>query len=402
MSREICRHEICTGCSACRDVCPKQCISMQPDGMDALYPKIDEDSCIDCGLCDKTCPNNRHFDFHHPQRVLAAWSSDINVRKTSASGGIACELYKSWIRKGGVATGVVYNREEGCHFILIEKEGDIAATKNSKYTFSDTAGIYAVVKRKLQEGIPVLFIGVPCQVAGLYGFLKQDYANLTTVDIICHGMPPAEYLKQHVESIEKRKKEHTDELLFRDPKYYTYTFTFTLKNALGKEFYSKKVLATDNYQLGYHRALIYRENCYQCRYARKERIADLTIGDFSGLGSVSPVKYQLVNTSCILVNTIKGSETLEKIHSLMIDERPAEEAFNVEKQLKAPSLKHFRRDIFVQTYRESRDFEEAANRSLIEEKKMAKKQRWRLKAKELVKAIVPHPFVKIIKNIISR
>ena len=382
MSRVICNHDKCTGCAACKDVCPKQCITMQPDDLDALHPVVDESICINCGLCEKTCPNNRELFYKLPHKVLAAWSNDNEVRRTSASGGIACELYHYWIKNGGVATGVVFDRDEGCHFILLENESDIKAVQNSKYTFSDTAGIYKVVKQKLQAGISVLFIGVPCQVAGLYGFLKKEYDNLTTVDIICHGMPPATYLEQHIKSIEDKKKEYTHQLFFRDPKYYTYTYTFTLKNSNGKEFYNKKVLTRDNYQLGYHRALIYRENCYSCNYAREERISDLTIGDFSGLGRFAPFEYDKHNVSCILENTDKGSALLKKLNgALSMFERPACEAFEVEKQLKSPSVKHSRRSIFEKVYRKTRNYELASNIALKEEKKKAVKTAIILKIK---------------------
>ena len=382
MSRVICNHDKCTGCAACKDVCPKQCIIMQPDDLDALHPVVDESICINCGLCEKTCPNNRELSYKLPHKVWAAWSNDSDVRRTSASGGIACELYRYWIKNGGVATGVVYDRDEGCHFILLEKESDIKAVQNSKYTFSDTAGIYKVVKQKLQTGVPVLFIGVPCQVAGLYGFLKKDYDNLPTVDIICHGMPPATYLEQHIKSIEDKKKEHTHQLFFRDPKYYTYTFTFTLKNNKDKEFYNKKVLTRDNYQLGYHRALIYRENCYSCNYARKERISDLTIGDFSGLGRFAPFEYDKHNVSCILENTDKGAALLKNLKgALSMYERPVSEAFEVEKQLKSPSVKHCRRSIFEKVYHKTRNYELASNAALKEEKNRAVKTATILKIK---------------------
>lgn len=382
MSRVTCNHDKCTGCSACKEICPKQCITMQPDDLDALHPVVDESICINCGLCEKTCPNNRELSYKLPHKVLAAWSNDSDVRRTSASGGIACELYRYWIKNGGVATGVVYDRDEGCHFILLENESDIKAVQNSKYTFSDTAGIYKVVKQKLQASIPVLFIGVPCQVAGLYGFLKKDYDNLTTVDIICHGMPPATYLEQHIKSIEDKKKEHTHQLFFRDPKYYTYTYTFTLKNIKGKEFYNKKVLTRDNYQLGYHRALIYRENCYSCNYARKERISDLTIGDFSGLGRFAPFEYDKHNVSCILENTDKGAALLKKLKGVLsMYERPACEAFEVEKQLKSPSVKHCGRSIFEKVYHKTRNYELASNAALKEEKNRAVKTATILKIK---------------------
>lgn len=370
MSRVICDRYKCSGCSACKEACPKQCISMECDALDATYPIIDESVCIDCGICSKTCPNNREIKFNKTQKVYAAWSNEQEIRRTSASGGIAYELYRFWLQGGGVATGVVYDNKLGCHFVLLQELSELPATQNSKYTFSDTNGIYEVIKRKLEDAIPVLFIGVPCQVAGLLGFLKKDYENLTTVDIICHGMPPASYLKQHIDSVEKQSHELASELSFRDPRYGTNTFTFTLTNNNGKEFYRKKVLSNDNFQLGYHRALIYRENCYHCSYACKDRISDLTIADFSGLGRFEPVSFERLNVSCLLQNTDKGADLLSKLHNvLVLYERPMREAFEVEAQLKAPSLKHPARVVFEDEYKRTRNFKRACDKALKEEKR---------------------------------
>lgn len=401
---EICEHDECTGCAACRDACPKRCISMVADELDALHPHIDENVCIDCKLCQKTCPDNKEQKFSTPKKVWAAWSNDKKVRHTSASGGIACELYRYWLSIGGVAAGVIYERKNGCHFVLIENESILEEVQNSKYTFSDTKGIYKVVKEKLQANIPVLFVGVPCQVAGLYGFLKKDYSNLTTIDIICHGMPPSAYLEQHISSIEKKKKEHAKRLSFRDPRYHTYTFTFTLYNIVSKLFYKKKVLDTDNYQLGYHRALIYRENCYQCHYARKERIGDLTLGDFSGLGRLAPFEHDRHNVSCILQNTYKGAALLAAVEGegrIYKEERPKEEAFKYEKQLIAPSVKHVERDLFETEYRKNKNFEQASNVSLSQEKRKALQAKYTVVLKTVVRTLVPNTLIQSVRKILK-
>lgn len=395
MVKEICDSKKCTGCAACRDICPKQCISMCFDSLDALHPFIDETKCINCGLCFKTCPNNVELLYNRPEKNWAAWSKNEDIRRTSASGGIACELYHYWIENGGVAAGVVFERESGCHFVLIEKLQDIPATQNSKYTFSDTNGIYKIVKQKLHENIPVLFIGVPCQVAGLYSFLKKKYENLVTVDIICHGMPPASYLLQHIEYIEYNKKSKANQISFRDPEYLTYTFTFTLRNTLNQVFYHKRVLCSDNYQLGYHRALLYRENCYSCKYARKERISDLTIGDFSGLGYFAPCNFNNLNVSCVLQNTDVGARLLDKMSSrLIMFERPMEEAFEVELQLKAPSVKHKFRTVFEEYYSKTHNFEISANAALKKEKLIAIKTSFILMIRHFVHDILTFFYIR--------
>lgn len=389
MSRQICELKQCTGCGACRDICPKHCISMLPDSLDALYPAIDDNKCVNCRICETVCPNNCQITYRKTRRVLAAWSRDHETRLTSASGGVASELYKYWINHGGVAAGVTYNTEDGCHFKLIENIKDIHDTQNSKYTFSNTSNIFSLIKEKLLRGVPVLFIGVPCQVAGLYGYLRKEYKHLTTVDIICHGMPPEEYLTQHLMNIEKKTKEKTARLYFRDPKYNTHTYTFTLSNQVGKEFYRKNVISLDNYQLGYHRSLIYRENCYSCTYARPNRIADLTIGDFSGLGRFAPFEYDNVNVNCVLENTDKGARLLEElVDSLVLIERPREEAFDVEKQLRFPSVKHDRRLEFECIYKKTKNFVLSSDVALKTEKRKVILKIIYLYCKQLARAIL--------------
>ena len=362
-------HSKCTGCAACRDICPKNCISMHADALDAMYPMIDESVCVGCGLCEKICPAKAELTFKAPDRVLVGWSNDRHVRLRSASGGVAYELYRTWIRNSGVAVGVTFDMEAGCRYVLIESEEDIKATQNSKYTFSDTAGIYKTVREKLRADVPVLFIGLPCQVAGLHAFLDKEYDNLTMVDIICHGVPPQEYLRQHISDIETRKHRKAEYVSFRDPEFSTHTYMFTLRDSACQDFYRKPVLAWDNYQLGYHKALIYRENCYSCRYARKERVGDLTIGDFSGLGRCAPFTYEKLSTSCILQNTEKGARLLAEASTLIaMLERPAAEAFEYEKQLKAPSVRHPKRKVFECEYVRTRSYGKAAAASLRGEK----------------------------------
>lgn len=366
---DICDYRHCTGCGACMQKCPRRCISMIPDALDCLYPRINENECVSCGICQKTCPNNNKIDFHSPLSVYAAWSIDKNSRLVSASGGVAAEIYKYCLKAGVYSVGVTWDILKGAYYIPICNEEDINRVRNSKYVFSNTGTIYESIKEKLRNNIPVVFIGLPCQVSGLYSFLSKSYENLTTIDIICHGVAPNNYLEQHIRAIEKKTKCNTAFLSFRDPCYQTNTYSFTLRDDTGKVFYRNRVRSTDNYQLGFHRSLFYRDNCYSCLYARPERVGDITIGDFSGLGKSAPIDYDKANVNCLIVNTERGRKFLSKLSmSLVLKERPWEEAFKYERQLQKPSSAHRKRTRFLKIYSLERNFEKSCNKALIKDK----------------------------------
>ena len=362
---EICKPEICTGCSACADVCPKKCVVLKEDALGAMHPCIDESICVDCDSCLRVCPSLINEDLHsRAEEVYVAWSKEDETRKSSASGGLASELYRYAISNGYVTYGVTYSRELGAHFIEVKNEEDIQCVKNSKYVYSNAHGVYQQVKKHLADGEKVLFIGLPCQVSAVKRFVGKWSANLYLVDIICHGVAPTTYLQQHIEYIEKRKQKKADAISFRDPLYFTYTYTFTLKND-NEVFYKNTPKSRDVYQLGYHRALIYRENCYQCRFARAERIGDITIGDYSGLGRMGGYEGEHRNVSGFLCNSAKGKELKKQLEErCTFIQRPVDEIFKYEKQLNHPSVPHINRKLFLESYLSFGDYEQAAHKAL--------------------------------------
>lgn len=371
----ICEKNLCSGCAACQEICPKGCISFEPDELGVVYPKIDAEKCIECGVCREVCPNNTLPAYHYPIKAFAAWSNDDETRRTSASGGVATEMYRLFLSEGGRCVGVRYDVEKGAIYQFVESEQDILSVKNSKYTYSYTNGIYREVINALKMGVEVLFIGLPCQVSGLQKFLKRDYDNLYTVDIICHGVAPTEYIQQHVKRVEATKSTKAEAVTFRDPAKGTHRFFLGLYDK-SKCFYSKNMEGADLYQIGYHKALIYRENCYRCAHAQAERVGDLTIGDFSGLGRDAACSYNGIGVSCILANTEKGLKLVERLSKqISLFERPLSEALNYEGQLRRPSVKHPQREQFEKLYKATANFEESAKMALkadVRRFKMAK------------------------------
>lgn len=333
--------ESCTACGACAFVCAKNCITMIEDEHGSVYPSLDSTNCVECGRCQKTCPILSPLDVNTPQIAYSAWSSDEKERETSASGGIAAEIYKKAVSEGCDIAGAVQQDDFSVVMQLSSDEKAILKFKNSKYVFSEAWHVYQEIKQSLKADKNVVFIGLPCQVAALRKIFREN-EKILFVEVVCHGTAPFSYLKQHIEHIEHTKNEKAIRMSFRDPDTYTYTFTFTLYNKDGKRFYAEVPRKTDTYQYAYHSTISYRENCYHCHFAREQRIADITLSDYKGLGRMAPCSYGETNVSCILVNTEKGKKFIKEMiqeKRIYADERPVREPIEGDPQLRQPSLK---------------------------------------------------------------
>lgn len=365
----VCKDGDCCACNACVDICPSKCIHFETDICGYSYAVIDKEKCVNCGLCKKTCNQLADNNYIYPKTCYAAWSTDPEVRFRSASGGIATEIYRAVTEEGGVICGVKIDQQFRAIFSIEDDFEVVRSFQNSKYVFSDTCEIYKEISEKLKtKNQKIVFIGLPCQVAGLLRYieiLKISNVNLITVDIVCHGVAPVKYLQEHIKRIIQSKRTNAIEVCFRDPDERTDTFTFSLKNERNT-FYKKKVDRNDYYQIGYHKGIIYRNNCYHCKFARAERVGDVTISDFPSVGRCEPTEYDSENVSCVLVNTAKGQRLLNSMQysgRIFADTRPLEEALNFSKQLQHPTRVPAERDKFLDELKKSNDFDSAMKKA---------------------------------------
>lgn len=350
---EICDKNKCTGCYACVNVCVHNCITMQEDDMGEIHPVIDEEKCVGCQLCIKTCPNNIDLQFNYPLQCYASWITDKKKRKICASGGIGTSMSEYMISQGGVVFGSRY--DENLHPIITYTDclEDLEYFKGSRYVQSLIGNkTFKQVKDFLRTGRNVLFIGTPCQVAGLKTFLRKEYDNLITVDLICHGVCPTKYFNEEISFLSKKHKlKGISDIRFRGNDGNDYRLTLwnkEKKRLFPKNNYFEKIFRYSDleqyYISGFLLGVSLRENCYTCDYARPERISDITIGDFIGLGKVIPFDYSKTNVSSVLINTEKGKEFYERvsnnIHGLKNIERNYDERLEYEPSLKYPYPRH--------------------------------------------------------------
>ena len=202
-------------------------------------------------------------------------------------------------------------------------------------------------------------MGTPCQVDAMNRFFGKNN-HFWAVDIICHGVPPMDYLKEHLARVTEGG--YYDRFRFRGS-----PDDFTLKVYDGDRLLYSRSEIEDTYFYSFLNCLTYRENCYNCSYARGSRTGDLTIGDFWGIDKETLKNEYDGNISVVLINTEKGRDLFERIRpQLVCEQRETAEAVRGNPQLRRPSLRHKDRVRFMRTYMDTRDFSRAIAATGIE------------------------------------
>lgn len=312
--KQICDSVKCTGCGTCYVVCPRNCITMIPDEFGFYRPQINKIQCISCNICQNKCPQNKEEKKQSPIEVYAAWNKNPNERESSSSGGIAAGFYQYALNNKYYICGTKFVDGLQLSHVITNYPEDRKDFKGSKYVQSRAYLIFGEIRDLLKKGNKVLFVGTPCQVAGLLNVVGRNHQNLITVDLICHGVPSEKYLKEHIKSIVGSNLEQV-EVSFRDK----LGWYLDIKRK-GKSLYRNQAYQ-DFYYEGFLNAVFYRESCYDCQYACTERVGDITIGDFWGLGKLEPVKYPIEKVSLVLINTQKGKWFWNEASDLFISEK---------------------------------------------------------------------------------
>lgn len=333
----------CCGCNACAEICPKHCIQMIEDAKGFLYPQVDSAICIECDACENVCPlNTSKLSLRTPLKAFAAWNKNHQEHLASSSGGAAYILSSYILDKGGVVYGCTSDGIDVRH-IRVEHHSDLSKLQGSKYVQSNVCGLFKDVKNDLKSGKSVLFIGTPCQVAGLKNYIKHIPEHLYLVDLICHGVPSKKMLHDHIKHIANRRV--VQKISFRkgnDYRLSIQTVNFSYEVSLWETPYK------DLYLKGFIEGMISRPSCYQCPFASPSRVSDMTIGDFWGLKNAEILPEETRDgVSLLLPMTDKGLNLLQAVEShFHIIERSVDEAVDGNTQLRHPSIQGRRSRLF--------------------------------------------------------
>lgn len=341
MSEETIRsiaHNACTGCGACRNICPKDAIHMKLDDDGFPFPVVDEACCVNCGLCVNVCPVKHPIPLHETPPTYAVWADDA-IRMKSSSGGMFSLLANATLAKGGVVCGAAYADDfMTVHHIWAENEASLAPLRSSKYVQSDIGLTYRQAKTYLEAGRDVLYTGCPCQIAGLYRFLGKDYPNLLTADLICHGSNSITAYQSFLREFSEGKP--IAKMDFRDKEYFGWSSNEVIRFKDGsiKKVPFEKATWYEAFLTG----LINRLCCHTCPYTHAERVADFTLGDCWQVRRINPAYSDGKGTSLVLVNSLKGKQVFAELRKNMklCAEVPLEEIRKYNGQLNRPKRMH--------------------------------------------------------------
>ena len=331
----------CTACGACVNVCPKSCIEWAEDNEGFLQLNIREEDCINCGLCDKTCPVINEPRYFSENNCFAAWSNDDYIRSTSSSGGMFLSLANEIIKEDGVVYGVILDSEGNVHHQKVSNYDALKAMQGSKYVQSNVGNSYHEIKETLKTGQKVMFTGTPCQVAGLRKVVGY-HENLLAVDILCHGVPANKLFKDYINKLRREIGAFdVSSFDFRNRKGWGCQSSITLSDG-NRVVLSKE---KDVYLKLFLKDTLLRESCYQCPFAKTERCSDITIADFWRIGAKESFDYDTSKgCSLVIVHSDAGKNALNKCNNLFIQARNLQEAIEGNPNLWRPTIRPKSRD----------------------------------------------------------
>ena len=293
----------CCGCWACAQRCPQSCITMQEDEKGFLYPRVNVDVCVHCGLCEQVCPFSNVGEEQEPNNCFAATNSDDTVRLASSSGGVFTLLANRVVQDGGVVFGARYDEQWMVVHDCADTLDGVVAFRGSKYVQSVIGDSYQRIEQFLNQGKTVLFSGTPCQISGLKSFLRKDSPNLITIEVACHGVPSPKVWRQYLGS--QAKGEPIAQVNFRDKSTGWHDYSVLI----GKK---KKRHDNDDYMACYLANYNCRESCFTCPFKKGKSGADILIADFWGVEGAPGVKNDDKGINAVIVYSNKGLSLLER------------------------------------------------------------------------------------------
>lgn len=329
----------CTGCYNCEKLCPTKAIKITVTN-GKYIKKIDLDKCINCEKCNESCPVNESAEKSECMQTYVGRLMDENLINKSSSGGIFGEIAREAIKNGWIIYGAGFDEEFKLEHKRVCNIKELDKILKSKYVRSNLKNTFELTERDLKEGKNVIFSGTPCQIAALKMYLKNDYDNLYTIDLICHGTPRNDIWEKYIKELQEKFNSKIIEIDFRynNPKEPEKNYYIKFNN--GKEI--NMILYDSIFGKAFLQNMILYDSCYNCNFSNSSNYSDITLGDAHGyVNEKYPVKRSL-----IITHTNKGNKLFETIKDRLIlfDDFSKDALVNSNYPIIYPAIPHYNSD----------------------------------------------------------
>lgn len=267
------------------------------------------------------------------------------IRKISSSGGVFTLAAEWIIDRGGLVAGAMYEEDFSVRLGFVSKKEDLGKMRGSKYIQAKLGMIYRETKKYLEQGRMVLFTGLPCHIAALYGILgEKQYPNLYTIDLVCHGMTSQKVFDKYRRDILKNRR--LTDLRFKAKEPWGWHAGINAAFEDGTTY--QEPLEKDEYFRAYLKNISKNTACSVCHLNQFPRQADLSIGDFWGINKYNASFNDGLGTSEVFVNNPHGQELLDAIRpeTKLCERVPVEVAVEGNPVLKEPYKSNKNRQYF--------------------------------------------------------
>lgn len=388
---ELCGSLDCTGCFACENACRQSAIIRVKNDEGFQYPQIQHDKCISCHACQRVCPVLNPIPKFERGIVYAAWHKDNDIRGKSSSGGMFSAFAEVILKEGGLVVGACLCEDGYVRHIGVTDNDGLNKLRGSKYVQSLIDNdMYSLTRSHLQNGHKVLFSGTPCQVAAIRKTFKRFSQQLYTIDLVCHGVPSPDFFADFLKWL-KKKIPNLVSYQFRD--YKNWLVCTNVNVNVNGMIYTRYLYGEPTfYQDAFLKGYLHRENCYHCKYASIERVSDITLADFWGIGKIKPINADYKGgCSMVSVNSTKGQELMDKVKDTVYCEpRDVQETIaGGNEQIVKPSDRPVERDTFY------------VDAKAMSYKKLIKKYNLKLRGQNTLSHRIKHRIKLLIKNFIQ-
>ena len=226
--------------------------------------------------CEAICPAEKIPQEADADAVWTMRNRDAEERRCSSSGGIFSPLARKILLSGGTVYGARQFSALDVRHVRVASLQELSALRGSKYIQSNLGMCYRSVEEDLEHGKKVMFVGTPCQVAGLRAFLNREYERLLTVDLACHGVISPFAVRAYLNE-EDYSPENT-QINWRDKSgeggWHSFSLTLAANQSIRRRIFHRSILGQ-----AFNKNLFLRLSCYTCRFKTNRSLADITLGD---------------------------------------------------------------------------------------------------------------------------